>query len=270
MGYKFSWDPKGVLVAATSPARYRSNGVEVEVAGDELFADPELVELPGIGRFEGYPNRNALPYVEMYGLEEVATMFRGTLRNEGHCAVCYHWVKAGMLDQQERTDLGALTYRALMQRFAGGADEPRQALAELWNVPVEHPAITNLEWLGLFDDTPLPMERGSYVDIMAKRMAERCAYREGERDMILMQHEFIVRVDNADQKLYSTLVAYGEPDGDSAMARTVSLPLAVATRMMLEARITQHGVIAPMAPEIYNPILDELEAMGISFEERRA
>ena len=270
MGYKFSWDPKGVLVAATSPARYRSNGVEIEVAGDELFADPELVEFPGIGRFEGYPNRDAVPYIEMYGLKDVETMFRGTLRNEGHCAVCYRWVKAGMLDQQERADLGTLTYRAMMQRIAGGSDKPEQALAERWGVTLEHPAVANLEWIGMFDEAPVRLERGSYVDIMAKRMAERCAYGEGERDMIVMQHEFIVRVDDAEQKLYSTLVVYGDPGGDSAMASTVSLPLAVATRMMLEGRISDLGVIAPMTPEVYNPILDELEDLGISFEEREA
>ena len=100
-------------------------------------------------------------------------------------------------------------------------------------------------------------------------MAEKCAYAEGERDMLLMRHEFVVRFDDAEKKLYSTLVAYGIPGGDSAMARTVSLPLAVATRMILEGSITARGVVVPMTPEIYDPILDELERMGIVFEGRR-
>ena len=268
LGYKFSWDPRGVLVAATSPARYRKNGLEIEVAGDELFADPELVELPGIGRFEGYPNRDAVPYIEMYGLKDVETMFRGTLRNEGHCAVCYQWVKSGLLDAGERSDLTTLTYRGVMRQIAGVAKDPKRTLAEKWDVTVDHPAITNLEWLGMFDETPVSLEHGGNLDILAKRMADKCAYAEGERDMILMQHEFVVHVGDSNKKLYSTLVAYGDPDGDSAMARTVSLPLALATRMVLEGRITQRGVVAPMTPEIYDPILDELQGMGISFEER--
>jgi len=134
---------------------------------------------------------------------------------------------------------------------------------------VDHPAIANLEWLGMFDETPVSLEQGGNLDILAKRMAEKCAYAEGERDMILMQHEFVVRSGTVEQKLYSTLVAYGDPGGDSAMARTVSLPLAVATRMVLEGRITQRGVVAPMRPEVYDPILDELQGMGISFEEHR-
>ena len=269
MGYKFSWAPKGVLTAATTPARYRSNGSVVEVAGDELFADPELVELPGIGRFEGYPNRDALPYIEMYGLKDVETMFRGTLRNEGHCAACYHWVKSGMLDGAERTDLDTLTYKDLMRDIAGGAADPKQALVEMWGLTDDHPAIANLEWLGMFDETPVSLKCGSNLDILAKRMAEKCAYAEGERDMLLMRHEFVVRFDDAEKKLYSTLVAYGIPGGDSAMARTVSLPLAVATRMILEGSITARGVVVPMTPEIYDPILDELERMGIVFEEGR-
>ncbi len=269
MGYKFSWAPTGVLAAATAPARYLSNGSVVDVPGDELFADPELVELPGIGRFEGYPNRDALQYIEMYGLNGVETMFRGTLRNSGHCAAYYPWVKSGMLDNTERSDLDTLTYNDFMREIAGGAKDPKQTLAEMWRLAHDHPAIANLEWLGLFEETAVSLERGGNVDVMAKRMAEKCAYATGERDMILMQHEFIVRFDNADKKLYSTLVAYGDPGGDSAMARTVSLPLAVATRMVLEGHIKRRGVVAPVTPEIYDPILDELQGMGISFEERQ-
>lgn len=268
IGYKFSWAPRGVLVAAVSPARYLQDGRVVEVPGDELFREPEIVDFPGVGRFEGYPNRDSTPYLDLYGIEGVETLFRGTLRNEGHCEAWYPWVKLGLFETAERTDLGSLTYRAFMEDLVGEAGDPRSALAAKWNLPEDAPAIANLDWLGLFTEEQIPLAKGANVDVLALRMLERCYYDEGERDMIVMQHEFVIRYETGDEKVYSTFVEYGIPGGDSAMARTVGLPLAIATRMTLKGEIDTRGVVTPVTPEIYDPILDELESLGISFDER--
>jgi saccharopine dehydrogenase-like NADP-dependent oxidoreductase len=266
IGYKFSWAPRGVLVAATNPGRYRRDGRIVEVAGDELFADPEIVEVPGAGAFEGYPNRDSLPYQEMYGLTDVKTMFRGTLRNVGHCESWYHWVKLGLFDQKVRP-LDGLTYRGWMEGVAGGAPA-EEKLATRRDVPTDHPAIAKLAWLGLFEDEVLPMKEGANVDVMAARMRERCAFAPNERDLIVLQHEFLIEGPGGTRKVYSTLIDFGVPGGDSAMARTVSLPVAIATRLILQGGVTERGVIAPTQPGVYNPILDELERLDIRCEER--
>jgi saccharopine dehydrogenase-like NADP-dependent oxidoreductase len=269
IGYKFSWAPRGVLVAATNPARFLKDGAIVEVPGTELFAAPELVEFPGAGTFEGYPNRDSLPYMEMYGLEGVRTMFRGTLRNLGHCAAWYHWVKLGLFDQRPRSDLAGLTYKRFMQGFVGGAGNLQKALSAALAVPESSPAISNLEWLGLFHESPVSLTEGGNVDILASRMLEKCSFQPGERDLLVMQHEFTVAYPKREERIVSSLVAYGVENGDTAMARTVSLPLAIATRMVAEGAITQRGVIAPVTPEIYDPILDELaQRFGIAFTER--
>ncbi len=268
IGYKFSWAPRGVLVAATNPGRFMKDGDIVEVPGDELFAAPETVVVEGAGSFEGYPNRDSLPYIEMYGLEDVKTMFRGTLRNVGHCESWYHWVKLGMFDQELRSDLEGLTYRGFMQGFVGGADDVKAAVAQRMGVAEDAPAIKKLEWLGFFEDQPITITEGGNVDILAARMLEKCPLEEGERDMIVMQHEFVFEYPDRTEKAISSLVDYGIPGGDSSMARTVSLPVAIATRMILDGEITERGVIAPVLPDVYNPILDELESMDITFVER--
>jgi saccharopine dehydrogenase-like NADP-dependent oxidoreductase len=268
IGYKFSWAPRGVLVAATNPGRYLADGRVVQVPGDELFAKPELVEVPDGGEFEGYPNRDSLPYRELYGLKDVKTMFRGTLRNLGHCKAWYPWVKLGLFDETPRRDLAGLTYEKLMLSFTGAGGDARQALARKLGLPEDHPAIAKLAWLGMFEDEPVPITEGGNVDIMAARMLERCAYEPGERDMIVLQHEFEIERDDATERVFSTLIDYGIQNGDSAMARTVSLPVAIATRLILAGEVAERGVIAPIQPGAYNPILDELETLGIRCDER--
>jgi saccharopine dehydrogenase-like NADP-dependent oxidoreductase len=221
-----------------------------------------------VGRFEGYPNRDSTVYIGLYDIGEAETLFRGTLRNEGHCAAWYWWVTLGLFGTEVRTDLGNLTYRNFMQDLVGELGDLKTALAGKWKLPQDASAIANLEWLGMFEDEPLSVTRGANVDVLASRMLEKCAYQKGERDMIVMLHEFVVRYADGDRKVYSRLVEYGVPGGDSAMARTVGLPLAIATRMTMEGAIETRGVVTPVVPEIYNPILDELEGIGISFDER--
>ncbi|MBW2277307.1 MAG: saccharopine dehydrogenase NADP-binding domain-containing protein [Deltaproteobacteria bacterium] len=268
IGYKFSWAPRGVLVAATNDAKYIKDGETVEVPGSELFSSPETVEVPGAGTFEGYPNRDSLPYAEMYGLKDIRTMFRGTLRNLGHCAAWYPWVQLGLFDQAPRADFDGLTYMRFMQGFVDGAGEVRKALSIKLGVPDDAPTITNLKWLGLFKDTPIGLTEGGNIDILAKRMLERCQYADKERDMIALQHEFVIEYPDTTEQVYSTMVDFGIPGGDSSMARTVSLPVAIATRMILDGKITQRGIVAPVKPDVYNPILNELESLDIKCEER--
>ena len=164
-------------------------------------------------------------------------------------------------------DAKRLIFEGMQQALADGAPAD-EALAGKRGIPVDHPAIAKLAWLGLFEDAPLPMSEGGNVDVMAARMRERCPFGPEERDMIVLQHELGIETAGGPRQVYSTLIDYGIPGGDSAMARTVSLPVAIATRLILQGEVTERGVIAPIQPGVYNPILDELERLDIRCEER--
>jgi saccharopine dehydrogenase-like NADP-dependent oxidoreductase len=267
IGYKFSWAPRGVLVAAGNPAQYRKDGELVQVPGDELFKKPEIVNIQGVGTFEGYPNRDSLPYADTYGLDAAQTMFRGTLRNTSHCETWYQWVKLGLFNQDLRPELKEMTFKQFMCDIAGDKD-PKRGLAKKTGLPENAPFIEKLEWLGMFEEDTIGIEDAGNIDVMAARMTERCKFEPGERDMIVMQHEFVIDYQGKQENRFSSLVDFGIPNGDSSMARTVSLPVAIATRMILDGTIQERGVISPILPETYNPILDELETMGIAFKER--
>jgi saccharopine dehydrogenase-like NADP-dependent oxidoreductase len=265
LGYKFSWAPRGVLMACRNAARYRREGRDVAVPPDRLFRDMHLLHVPGAGDFEAYPNRDSLVYREAYGLPaDIETLFRGTLRNIGWCDTLHAFGRLGLLDDQPRE--GGTTRGAYVRSLLGaaaGADVRAAATAKLGQADGCLPA-ANLAWLGLGDETPLPAGPRSPLDVLGDAMLEKLCYRPGERDMVVMFHEFLWKTAaGAGRRTTSRLVACGERNGDSAMARTVSLPAAVAARLVLEGSISVRGVLRPVVPEIYDPVLHELESLGI-------
>jgi len=267
-GYKFSWAPRGVVMAGKNPAKFLKDGDVVDVPGPELFDHHWPCEIQGFDTLEVYPNRDSMPYIEDYGIPTVTSMFRGTLRYPGWCKTLKAIVKLGLLDETERADIAGLTYGQLIAQLIGsdGADL-KQELADFLGIATDAKPIADLEWLGLLGDDAIPAADNTYLDVVASRMLSKMEYATGERDMLVMQHEFVAEYPDRTEKTYSTMVDYGIPNGDSSMSRLVGLPAAVAARMILQGEIQLTGVYAPMVPEIYEPVLAELATMGISFKE---
>ncbi len=267
-GYKFSWSPKGVLLAGRNAAHYLEDGQEIYIPGEELFDHHWPVKVPGAPPLEGYPNRDAVPYAEVYGIQSARTVFRGTLRYPGWCATLNKMVELGLLETEEK-EWNGLTYRQFTGRLIGyqGSDT-RQAVADHLGLEADSFILDNLAWLGLFDDEPLPLEKGAPIDILTACMLDKMQYAEGERDMLVMHHEFIAQYPDRTEEITSTMIDYGIPGGDSSMSRTVGLPAAIATRLILEGQITRKGVVVPVTPDIYEPVLTELETLGIKLNER--
>jgi saccharopine dehydrogenase-like NADP-dependent oxidoreductase len=270
-GYKFSWSPRGVLLAGRNPARWLEEGRIQEVSGGELFTRVAPYDIPGLGRFELYPNRDSLSYAATYGIEGVLTMFRGTLRYPGWCETLNAVSRVGLLDTDERGWRAGTTCAGFMEAFAvEGAGPVRTRVAARAGVEAGGAVMERLEWAGLFSDRPIGFTRAAPIDVLCARMEDALAYAPGERDMIVLRHEFgTMGPDGRPATLVSTLVAFGEPYGDTAMARTVALPAAVAARLVLDGRIGLHGVRIPVHEEIFGPVLNALAPMGIVFEETR-
>jgi len=269
-GYKFSWSPTGVLLAGKNSAQYLHDGEEVFIPSEKLFESYSLRSIEGLGVFEGYPNRNSLPYIGLYGVPETKTMLRGTLRNVGWCETIRTLVRLNVLDQEEK-DWTGLTLADFLRKLLGTrAKDLKKAVSERLGISPGLAILRRLEWLGLFSDESLPLQKGSALDIISARMTAKLAYLPGERDMIILQHEFFASYPKAGkEKIVSTLIDFGIPGGDSSMARTVGLPAAIGTKLILEGKIRETGVHIPVSPEIYLPILAELKGLKIAFKEKR-
>jgi saccharopine dehydrogenase-like NADP-dependent oxidoreductase len=269
-GYKFSWSPRGVLMAGRNAARYRADGDVVEIPGSELFLHYTCVPVEVEGKiipFEGYPNRDSLPYAATYGIESTRTMFRGTLRNQGWCPTLKKVADLGLLDETE-CRLEGMTYAGLMGKLIGrsGKATKDEVAAHLGLAPINF-IVANLEWLGLFSDEPLPAGCASPLDVLTATMLDRMSFAPGERDLLVLQHQFLAEFPDHKEKITSTMIDFGIPHGDSSMNRTVGLPAAVGVRLILEGQIKSRGVLVPVLPEIYEPALVELQRLGLRFTE---
>ena len=270
-GYKFSWSPKGVVMAGKNAGRYLKEKKEVNVPSEDLFAHFWEMNIEGLPKLEAYPNRDSVPYIKLYGISDADSMYRGTLRYPGWCQTMKKVVELGFLDEKEQ-DTKGLSYAGLLSKLIKkekGIDLKKN-LATYLRIDENSEPIKRLEWLGLLSDEPLPYEKSSPLDILANRLLEKLQYEEGERDMIVLHHEFIAEYpkDKKKERITSTLIDFGIPHGDSAMSRTVGLPAAIGASLILQEKIRATGVHIPVNPSIYEPTLKELEKQGIVCKEK--
>jgi saccharopine dehydrogenase-like NADP-dependent oxidoreductase len=268
-GYKFSWSPRGVLLAGLNNAKYRREAKVVEVPGQELFDHvwPVAVGIEGTETaLEGYPNRDSMPYTETYGIDPRDVMFRGTLRFPGWCAAMKQVARIGWLRTDGIEGLEGKTFADLTAQLIGADDTSDLAakVASHLGIAADGPEISRMEWLGLLGDGPLPGPKAP-VDILTAHMLKRMSYNEGERDMLVLQHTFVAEFSDRTEHITSTMIDFGIPGGDSSMNRTVGLPAAVAVRFILEGRYSRPGVVVPVMKEFYEPALEELGRLGIQF-----
>ena len=269
-GYKFSWSPRGVLMAAQTPAAYLKNGRKIEVPAKDLFNHHWLVNVEGIGTFETYPNRDSTRYVEYFELDSDVSLYRGLLRFIGWCSSMRSLIKLNMLDGREQKAFQNMSYTQFVASLIGSSSEKniREAVAQSLQLEQKSDEMERLGWLGIFEDMPIPIENGTNVDVLVDLMLQKMSYNPGERDMIIVHDEVTAEFPDRTERRSSSLRLEGIPHGDSAMSRAVSLPAAVATKLILEGQIKARGVHMPTLPEIYQPVLQELEEYGFKFSHR--
>ncbi len=269
-GYKFSWSPKGVVLASRNAASFLENGKEVNIKGEDLFLNYRVENVDNLGKFEIYPNRDSMPYKKIYGLKDALTVMRGTYRNIGWCDTFKKIVDLGLVDDNPTKGLSGISFKKMMADIAGvsDTDDVMAAIAQKVGIKKDHFVISNLDWLGMFsDDIVSPFD--NRLDILSEKLLEKLYYKDGEKDMLLLRHTFVIEnEDKSEKTITSTLTDYGIPHGDSSMARTVSLPLGIGVKLMAEGKIDLTGVQIPIKKEIYGPVLNGLEQLNIKMIEK--
>lgn len=275
LGYKFSWSPRGALLNMLSGARYLQNGsvVEVEDNGGLIDAAVPMDFLPGFS-LEGYPNRDSTIYGDLYGINSAHTLLRGTLRYKGYTDSIRGLVNLGLLNSSPDPVLHEkgpdLTWRQYMCHVCNQSDQVfYDNLREILLDRLESEKIVKtIEDLGLLSEEPIS-KKGTPIDTLSHHLNQRLMYGKGERDMILMRHEVTIRWPDGRRELKGiNLVEYGDPQGYTAMAKTVGYPCAIATKMVLDGEIQRSGMVLPFTQDIYKPMLTRLKSEGITASEK--
>ncbi len=265
--YKFSWSPKGVIMAGNNSARYLRDGEIVEISSENLFKNPLKIEFPEVGTMEVYPNRDSLAYIGIYGLPDIETMYRGTFRYPNWCE-CMDAMKTLGLVSTEKQNFDGKTYKEVVaEKMDVYPKNVKEKAAGRLKLDLHSPAIDALDWLGYFGNEKVNLAEGSTFDITADLMLKKMMLPEGERDMVIMLHSFIIEKANGQKDVVKSRLLDFAIENDTSIARTVALPAAIAVKMILNGEITEKGVQIPIAKTIYEPVLNELEKMGIAMVE---
>ena len=265
-GYKITWNPMNVVTAGMASARYVKNGLLKIVPYNRLFLDTEIVDIPGLGRYEAYPNRDSVKYREIYHIPEIKNVYRGSLRKIGYCSAWNALVKIGLTDNRYIIpDSCTLTYNDFISIYLSKRTDgtTREALLELLDESPDSPVMKKIEWLGLLSDKQVKVKNGSPAEILLDLLLEKWKFREDDKDMVILHTEVEYEFEGNMEKIVSSIVVYGKDSENTAMSATVGLPLAIGADLILDEKIKERGVIIPIYEDIYNPALEKLAELGI-------
>ncbi|MFC2104931.1 saccharopine dehydrogenase family protein, partial [Bacteroidota bacterium] len=268
--YKFTWNPRNVVVAGQSVAQYIDHGKYKYVPYNQLFKRIEKMSILDAGEFEMYPNRDSLGYRETYGLEDIPTLLRGTLRRPGYCKAWDVFVQLGITDDSYTIEHSEkLTYREFVNSFLhyNLKDTIEKKLCDYVGIQMDSEMMKRLKWLGIFDENEIGIPNATPAQILQKLLEEKWALEPEDKDMIAMQHQFDYKLNGKLKRITSSLVVKGKDQVHTAMSVTVGIPVAIATKLFLTGVIKQKGVIIPTMKDVYEPVLKELEDYGIVFVE---
>jgi saccharopine dehydrogenase-like NADP-dependent oxidoreductase len=270
-GYKFSWNPRNVILAGQGTAKYLENGRLKFKPYSRLFREPESIRFANGTIYDGYPNRDSLSYKEIYGLNEIKTMVRGTLRHRGYCRAWNIFVQLGLTDDSYFFPItDTTTYFEFFEAFLPGTgDDLKCRLVEFIGNDYEAESIEKILWTGITEKVAIPLKGNQSPAFILQNLLERkWKLQPQDRDLVVMQHMFEYTLDGKNMQLSSSLHIEGENNVKTAMGKTVGIPLAISLKNLLLGKCTQKGLLLPVIPALYTPVLEELENdFNIRFEE---
>jgi len=270
--YKFTWNPRNVVLAGQGgAAEFLQEGLYKYIPYNRLFRRTELIKIDGYGKFEVYANRNSLKYHDVYGFKDILTLYRGTIRRVGFSRAWNVFVQLGMTeDGYIIPNSENLTYRKYVNLFLPYSPTDSVELKFRHNLKIDQDDLIweKLEELDIFNGKKkLGIKNATPAQALQKILMDKWTLAENDKDMIVMYHKFGYELDGETYQIDSSMVTTGEDQTYTAMAKTVGLPVAIAALKILNKEISTPGVLRPIAKEVYEPILEELENYGINFKE---
>ena len=271
--YKFSWNPRNVVLAGQGTAQYLEDGKLKYVPYNRIFSQATPVIIPGVeGEYEMYVNRDSLLYRDLYDLGPINNLIRGTLRYKGFSKAWDALVKLGLTDGSFPIfDSEEITYHELMDSYVSNnavGSSVKEKVAHMIGEAVDSDVMKKLEWLGLFSKKKIRMKSATPALILENLLLEKWKLKDNEKDMVIMQHEFEYEINRQNRRLTSTLVMRGTDGNNTAMSRLVGLPIGIFVKQVMLGKINSIGVNIPVNKEVYEPVLEELKDYGVVFTEK--
>jgi saccharopine dehydrogenase-like NADP-dependent oxidoreductase len=272
--YKFTWAPRNVVLAGQGGvSKFIQEGKYKYIPYQKLFRRTEFMEIEGFGKFEGYANRDSLKYRSIYGLDDIPTMYRGTLRRVGFSKAWDMLINLGMTDDTYTIgDSENMTYRDFTNSFLAyhATDSVELKLRHYLKIDQDDIIWDKIVELDLFNATKkIGLKNATPAQMLEKILSEAWKLEENDKDMIVMYHKFGYELNGKKEQIDSSMVSIGNDQTYTAMAKTVGLPVAIASLLILNKKTTKTGVLLPIYKEFYNPILLELENYNIHFIEKK-
>jgi saccharopine dehydrogenase-like NADP-dependent oxidoreductase len=259
------------VLAGQGVVKFIQEGKYKYIPYHKVFNRIEKINIDGYGSFEGYANRDSLKYREVYSIEDIPTLYRGTLRRPGFCRAWDMFVQLGATDDtytMEHTE--TMTHREFINSFVfyHPGDSVKLKVAYHMGIGIESDELEKLDWLGMFDDTVVGLKNATPAQVLQHILEKKWTLEPDDKDMIVMMHRVFYTCNGSKRRLTSELVVKGDDNTYTAMAKTVGLPLAIATKHIANGVINSPGVLLPITKEIYAPTLKELGEHGIKFAEK--
>lgn len=267
--YKVTWNPRKIVLAGQGTAHYMNEGIQRYIPTHRVFGQIERIKMHNDAQYDAYINRDSLKYKVPYGINKAHTVIRGTLRHKGFCKKWNSVVNLGLTDDSIIIeDATNLTYKEFAQSFLPAKMDLDTFLWKNFEIERGDKEYKALDWLGLMTNDKIGLQYVTPAQILQKLIEKKWKLKPTDKDMIVMYHEIHWSKGKKEQVLQSSLEVKGENQTYTAMAKTVGLPLAIATKLILQQKISAVGVRMPISKEIYKPVLKELEQFGVKFNEK--
>jgi saccharopine dehydrogenase (NADP+, L-glutamate forming) len=267
--YKITWNARNIVLAGQSGATYKDKGKVKELNHEQLFDQSKTIVIPGLGKLAYYPNRDSLAYMSSYNLDNIPTFMRATLRYPDFCEGWSAVIKLGLTDDSRKIQTDNLSYFKWATQHVKTDKQlsNEENVALFLGVSSKSKVIRQLKYLGLLNGEVINQGEQTNANVLQQVMESRLGMSPNDKDMIVMMHEIEFERRNIATRMHSYMIVQGEDNLRTAMAKTVGLPLGITAKLLLQDKITLTGLHIPIMPEIYNPVLKELEEHDIRFEE---